>query len=132
MLLSRLLHRAAGQPDRTAVLGMWRGFLGLGAAGGALTGLPYVHRQAGHCCRTCATRPARSSRWVTDRAATWSAPSKTTGPSGSPRWWWSRSSARAATSSAQTILLLGKGLTSGYAPLAAVVLSDEKFAYTAA
>jgi len=47
ILLSRFLHRAGGDIDRTAVFGMWRGFHGLGAAAGAVTGLPYVHRQTG-------------------------------------------------------------------------------------
>jgi adenosylmethionine-8-amino-7-oxononanoate aminotransferase len=47
VLLSRFLHRARGKPERTTVFGMWRGFHGLGAGGGALTGIPYVHYQAG-------------------------------------------------------------------------------------
>jgi adenosylmethionine-8-amino-7-oxononanoate aminotransferase len=47
VLLSRFLHRAKGAADRTAVFGMWRGFHGLGAGGGALTGIPSVHTQSG-------------------------------------------------------------------------------------
>ncbi|CAM3746368.1 aspartate aminotransferase family protein [Kibdelosporangium persicum] len=47
VLLSRFLHRVRGEPERTTVFGMWRGFHGLGAGGGALTGIPYVHYQAG-------------------------------------------------------------------------------------
>ncbi|MEV5508544.1 aminotransferase class III-fold pyridoxal phosphate-dependent enzyme [Streptomyces orinoci] len=47
VLLSRFLHRAEGAPEREAVFGMWRGFHGLGAGAGALTGIPYLHHQAG-------------------------------------------------------------------------------------
>ncbi len=47
VLLSRFLHRASGAPQRSTVFGLWQGFHGLGAGGGALTGLPYLHYQAG-------------------------------------------------------------------------------------
>jgi adenosylmethionine-8-amino-7-oxononanoate aminotransferase len=45
-LLSRFLHRALGE-ERMAVFGMWSGFHGLGAGGGALTGIQAVHSQSG-------------------------------------------------------------------------------------
>ncbi|MEU1736935.1 aminotransferase class III-fold pyridoxal phosphate-dependent enzyme [Streptosporangium sp. NPDC020145] len=47
VLLARFLHRADGAPARRAVFGLWSGYHGLGAAGGALTGMPYVHEQSG-------------------------------------------------------------------------------------
>lgn len=47
VLVSRFLHRAGGAPDRMTVFGMWRGFHGLGAGGGALSGIPYLHYQSG-------------------------------------------------------------------------------------
>ncbi|MEU2420820.1 aminotransferase class III-fold pyridoxal phosphate-dependent enzyme [Streptomyces sp. NPDC007851] len=47
VLLSRFLHHARGDRERLAVFGMWRGYHGLGAGGGALTGMPYVHEQSG-------------------------------------------------------------------------------------
>lgn len=47
VLLSRFLHRMNGLPERTAVFGLWRGFHGLGATAGALTGIPYIHFQSG-------------------------------------------------------------------------------------
>jgi adenosylmethionine-8-amino-7-oxononanoate aminotransferase len=47
VLVSRFLHRAAGAAERTTVFGMWRGFHGLGAGGGALSGIPYLHYQSG-------------------------------------------------------------------------------------
>ena len=47
VLLSRFLHHARGDRQRMAVFGMWRGYHGLGAGGGALTGMSYVHDQSG-------------------------------------------------------------------------------------
>src|SRR5579875_3204437 len=45
-LLARFLQRARGEV-RTAVFGMWTGYHGLGAGGGALTGIREVHTQSG-------------------------------------------------------------------------------------
>ncbi|MCZ7428579.1 aminotransferase class III-fold pyridoxal phosphate-dependent enzyme [Micromonospora sp. WMMA1949] len=170
MLLSRFLHRAAGQPDRTAVFGMWRGFHGLGAAGGALTGLPYVHRQAGPLLPDVRHAPGPfepmgdGSRSDLERTIEDYGPERVAAVVVEPivgegghvlgadylrslaafcrargihfvvdevTTGMGRTGAFTRTGQLDVdsdILLLGKGLTSGYAPLAAVVLSDEIFA----
>lgn len=47
VLLSRFLHHSAGDRERLAVFGMWRGYHGLGSGAGAVTGMSYVHDQSG-------------------------------------------------------------------------------------
>lgn len=167
VLLSRFLHRTRGEAHRLAVFGLWRGFHGLGATAGAVTGLPYVHRQAGPLLPDVQHAPgpfepigdgstSDLQRLITDYgpdrvAAVVVEPivgegghvlgaeylrslagfcrqhgihlvvdEITTGMGRTGAF------TRTAQLGVQPdMLLLGKGLTSGYAPLAAVVLSDD-------
>lgn len=162
VLLSRFLHRANGESQRTAVFGMWRGFHGLGAGGGALTGIPSVHTQSGPLLPDVHHAPgpfetgSGLERMMTDYgldrvAAVVVEP--IVGEGGhvlSAEYLQSLSRFcrshgihlvmdEVSTGMGRTgaftrveqlgvqpdLLTLGKGMTSGYAPLSAVVLSDE-------
>lgn len=169
VLLSRFLHRVACAPERSTVFGMWRGFHGLGAGGGALTGIPYVHYQSGQLLPDVlhAPGPFESSgggQSDLELAITAHGPERVAAVVVEPivgegghvlSAEYLHSLARfcrengihfivdeistgmgrtgAFTRSEQLglrpdIITLGKGMTSGYAPLAAVVLSDEIYA----
>jgi adenosylmethionine-8-amino-7-oxononanoate aminotransferase len=47
VLLSRFTHRAEGNPDRTAVFGLWNSYHGYGGTAGVVTGDPYGHYSCG-------------------------------------------------------------------------------------
>ncbi len=169
VLLSRFLHRAQGAPERNTVFGMWRGFHGLGAGGGALTGIPYVHHQAGPLLPDVMHAPgpfeAHGDGQASDleRLMTDFGPERVSAVVVEPvvgegghvltreyltslaqfcrthgihlivdEVTTGMGRTGAFTRSGQLdlrpdMLTLGKGLTSGYAPLSAVVLSDEVY-----